>query len=128
MHDESCMFGVSHNSRGENYPEVCDSEESKKKGRPDIILQLSYAGFKMVMIIEMEIETIENGDDKSIKVAHERNLKKARKQVTLYTWEQAIEDVIQRVVVSGVWHPSPRTTETYVPYKLNSIYDFLKRN
>jgi hypothetical protein len=102
------------------------SEELKAKGRPDIIVQLSYAGFKMLMIIEMEIETIQNGDDKSIKVAHERNLKEARKQVTLYTWEQATEDIIQRVVVSGVWHPSPRTTETYVPYKLNSIYDFLK--
>ncbi len=81
----------------------------------------------MVMIIEMEIETIENGDDKSIKVAHERNIKKARKQVTLYTWEQATEDIIQRVVVSGVWHPSHRTTETYVPYKLNSIYEVLKK-
>jgi hypothetical protein len=61
------------------------SEDLKTKGRPDIIVQLSYAGLKMVMVIEMKIETIENEEEKSIKVAHERNLKKARKQVTLYT-------------------------------------------
>jgi hypothetical protein len=100
-------------------------KSSKKKGRPDILVELYYNGFQKVMIIEVKIEKIEHGDDESISAAHERNLVKAREQVGLYIWKDSTENVIQRVVVSGVWHPRLMELENFIPYKLNSVYEFL---
>lgn len=79
------------------------------------------------MIIEVKLEKIEKGDDESITAAHKRNLSQARKQIRCYTWKDATEDIIQRVVVSGVWHPSMKKSESHVPYKLSSRYEFLQR-
>jgi hypothetical protein len=106
-------------------------EKLRMKGlgrrRPDMVLGLYYAGFKTVMIVEVRIEKIEDEDDEKIDAAHIRNISKARKQVALCSWQGAKEETIQRVVVSGVWHPSPMEAETYLPYKLSSRYEFLQQ-
>jgi hypothetical protein len=92
-----------------------------------MVAGLYYDGFKMVMMVVVKMETIKDGADEKIDAAHIRNISKGKEEAVLYNWQDADEEIIQRVVVSGVWHPGPMETETCVPYKMSSRYEFLHR-
>ncbi len=104
---------------------IFQSYDSKNKVPRDIVADLNYDGFHMVMIIVVKIDKIARSDDASISAAHEQNLVKARKQAGLYVAKDATKDFIQRVVVSGVWHPRLNEVEAIIHYKLNLLYKFM---
>ncbi len=96
-------------------------------GRTDMAVVLRYSGFKMVLIIEVKVKEIKKGDDKSVNKTHDANMKSAMKQVQNNFWEKSKTSSIQRVIVSGVWHPAPCLTETDItPYQLSSRYEFVR--
>lgn len=63
-------------------------------------------GPKKAFIIEVKLAKIDDARPEMVDVAHQRNLKEATEQVISYHWLGDSVDYVQRVAVSGVWHPS----------------------
>ncbi len=61
-----------------------------------------------VVMIELKFAKCDEGDAVSIHDSHRKMIKEATVQVLNYSWKKPL-NATQKVVVSGVWHPSIAT-------------------
>jgi hypothetical protein len=84
---------------------------------------LYEGGPKVAFIIEVKLATIESLEAESVEDAHKENLAAATAhQAENYVWKGEKVEILQNVVVSGVWHPSTAVNNCY---ELNASYRFL---
>jgi hypothetical protein len=90
--------------------------------RVDMAVELFYKeNQKMAFMVDVQFATIAECDADSISNTHKTNITAGEKQVLSYTWREQVKTE-QRVVVSGVWHPSDPGGPSY---ELNTQFKFV---
>jgi predicted transcriptional regulator len=84
---------------------------------------LYEGGPTKAFIIAVKIAKIESLEPESVEDAHLENLTAATAhQVENYVWRGEKVEILQKVVVSGVWRPSTTANKAY---ELKARYQFL---
>ncbi len=101
---------------------VKQSSVSDGRGHVDLAVALHYPNSPTTaFMIVLKMAKLEKGSPVSVNDSHQMKIEEATKQVLSYSWKDAV-DATQKVVVSGVWHPSSAQGNFY---ELSIEYEFL---
>ncbi len=98
------------------------SSDVDGNGRDDLAVTLHFPNCPTtVFIVELKMVRLEEGNTVSINASHRKQIEEATKQVLSNPWKDSA-DATQKVVVSGVWHPSKAMDDIF---ELSIAYEFL---
>jgi hypothetical protein len=77
---------------------------------------------RKAFIIDVNVAKISKFNARRIRAVHQKNINQGTAQMASYTWIGERVSIVQKVVVSGVWHPCASTGKAF---ELSSKFNFL---